>query len=282
MKKLLTDVHTHSTFSCDGITPLKEMLECALKKGLAFYGVAEHFDYDLALEAKEDWTLIDPERYFHEARHLQEDYEGAMNVLIGGEFGYTDDIKAQEKYAEIYEKYRPDFVVNSLHCKDGWDYYSRKIMYVTNGNGETVLREKKDVYTDYLTLVERSLDAPYPYDIIGHFGYIARYWPIQSDMQLRYADHAEQIDRILKKIIQKDKILELNSSCRGLSQVAVTGEDILQRYYELGGRKVSFASDAHHKDAIARGREQVVELLKKVGFTYITVPCKGEHIKVEI
>ena len=28
--------------------------------------------------------------------------------------------------------------------------------------------------------------------------------------------------------------------------------------------------------------DEVVEMLKSIGFTYIIVPCRGEHIKVEI
>ena len=46
MKKILTDVHTHSTFSADGKSPLSDMLATAYGKGLGIYGVSEHFDYD--------------------------------------------------------------------------------------------------------------------------------------------------------------------------------------------------------------------------------------------
>ena len=46
MQKLLTDMHTHSTFSHDGRDDLKTMLNCAVQKGIAFYGVSEHFDFD--------------------------------------------------------------------------------------------------------------------------------------------------------------------------------------------------------------------------------------------
>ena len=70
------------------------MLASALEKGLAFYGVSEHFDYDVYTLKGEQY--IDAEEYFHAARHLQEDYAGCMNVLIGGEFSYTDDKKSNK------------------------------------------------------------------------------------------------------------------------------------------------------------------------------------------
>ena len=91
-----------------------------------------------------------------------------------------------------------------------------------------------------------------------------------------------RIDDILKTIIAKDKILEVNSSTKQLPQLCMPDVNILQRYYDLGGRKVSFGSDAHFTSRILEKRKEIVEALKQMGFTYITVPFKGEHIKVEI
>ena len=46
MKTILTDVHTHTKFSPDGRSDIGDMLKAALKKGAAYYGISEHFDYD--------------------------------------------------------------------------------------------------------------------------------------------------------------------------------------------------------------------------------------------
>lgn len=275
-EKFLTDVHTHSRFSPDGVDELSDMLAAAREKGLAFYGVSEHFNYDL-IEDEAGEYAIDEEGYFHAARHLQEDYAGCMNVLVGAEFGYTDDENAQGRYAFIYEKYRPDFVVNSIHALRGRDYYSQ--LPYRDERGATL--NKKEAYVEYIRLVKRSLDAAYPYDIVGHFGYVMRYAPYE-DKQMHYREFAEEIDALLCKIIEKDKILEVNSSTAGLTEPTLPQKDVLKRYFELGGRKVSFASDAHGVKRIAYNRAAVVALLKEIGFTYITVPCRGEHIKVEI
>ena len=43
---MITDIHTHSTFSADGRSPLSDMLARAAQLGAAYYGVSEHFDYD--------------------------------------------------------------------------------------------------------------------------------------------------------------------------------------------------------------------------------------------
>lgn len=278
MQKFLTDVHTHSKYSMDGKSELSEMLQSALEKGIAFYGVSEHFDYDAYL-FRGDPVGTDAEEYFHGARHLQEDYEGCMNVLIGAEMGYCEDERVQSFYQGIQEKYHPDFVVNSVHALHGIDYYHLSPFYMINATGEKILREKKEVYREYLKLVRESLDVPYSYDIVGHFGYVTRYAPYE-DKEMKYADYAEEIDDILTTIIQKGKILELNTSRS--NGIFLPSKEWLERYYALGGRNVSYGSDAHMATSVANGRDKAVEMLKEIGFTHITVPCKGEYVKVEL
>ena len=272
MQTFLTDVHNHSTFSSDGVSSLSEMLKTAQEKGVAFYGVAEHFEYGENLYEHE--PEIDAEEYFHSARHLQEDYAGVMNVLVGAEYGYTADQNAQGRYAMNAKKHRPDFAVNSVHMKDKIDYYTQ-IWFYTDVNGVRVLRDKNEVYREYLAIVKESLDVPYPYDIVGHLGYPARYAPYE-DKAMRYDELAKEFDEVLLKIIEKGKILEVNAAGFFAS------EDVLKRYFELGGRMVSYASDAHSTQSILRNRAEIVAVLKKIGFTYVTVPCRGEYIKVDL
>lgn len=274
MAKYITDLHAHSTYSHDGREELASMLKTALQKGLLFFGVSEHIDYDVYTLKGDNY--IDEEAYFHGGRHLQEDYAGCMNVLIGAEYGYIDNEKVQKMYQETYAKYHPDFVINSVHCVDGEDYYFGKIFLNADGSA----RKKAEVYREYLGLIRRSLDAPYPYDIVGHIGYITRYAPYEN-RSLSLEDFGEEIDDILKTIIAKDKILEVNSSTKGRG-LSVTDESILRRYFQLGGRKVSFGADAHESTRIAENHAAVMAMLKEIGFTYVTVPDRGEHIKIEI
>lgn len=281
MEKFLTDVHNHSTFSDDGVSTLSDMLQTAQERGVAFYGVSDHFNGDLCAEARRHEKDIDAEAYFHTARHLQEDYAGVMNVFVGAELGFSEEESVQAYYRSVCEKYRPDFIVNSIHSYQGWDYYKQKQFYLQDENGEKVLRDQREAYEEYFKLFEKSLDASYPYDIVGHLGYVSRYYP-RENKEIRYVDYAQTLDRILKKIIEKEKILEANSAVYDLKQTAIPGRDVFARYFELGGRKVSYASDAHQTTSILRGREGIVKMLKEIGFTYLTVPCQGEHIKVEI
>lgn len=278
MPKFLTDVHNHSTYSFDGVSPLEKMLETAQKKGVAFYGVSEHFDFD---EGRADGGT-NAEEYFHGARHLQEDYAGVMNVLVGAEIGFSPLPEFIERNRALIEKYNPDFVVNSIHACGGEDYYQQNPFYQTTCEGVRVLRPKKETYREYLSLVRQSVDAPYAYDIIGHLGYPTRYAPY-ADKTLSVAEFKEEIDEILTAIIKRGKILEVNASNRLAPAFSpCASEEIVRRYFALGGRRVSYASDAHVTDSILRRRDDAVEMLREIGFTYITVPCRGEYIKVEM
>lgn len=275
MEKFLTDMHTHTTFSHDGKNTPAEMLEAAQKSGLAFYGVSDHFDYDYDLSLMDEAERLavqngDEGEYFHTLRHLQEDYEGVMNVVIGAEFGYSEKSEVWGRYLSTYEKHRPDFVINSVHGVGGRDYARYQFV-----------GDKKEIYGAYLKLVRKSLDAPYHYDIVGHIGYIARYVPF-ADRKLSLEEFGDEIDDILKTIIQKGKILEVNSANKTLENRTLPAWEIVERYFALGGRKVSFGSDAHFVERIADKRSEVMEMLKKIGFEYVTVPFRGEHIEVEL
>lgn len=276
MKKMIADMHTHSKFSHDGRDDLSVMLEEAQKLGVCFYGTSEHIDYDYNLDViKEEWlknALLKQGSadYFHTARHLQEDYEGVMNVAVGVEFGYSDNKEAQERYVKTYETHRPDYVINSVHSLNGVD-----LAYAPCSG------TKQEIYTQYLTAVRHSLDAPYHYDVVGHIGYAARYVDCENvdfDMQTFGA----QLDDIFLTIIAKGKILEVNTSSKQLKQRTIPDVPLLQRYYDLGGRKICFGSDAHFPERIAEKWDETVETLKRIGFTHLTIPFRGEEVKIEL
>lgn len=298
MEKLLTDVHTHTAFSPDGQNSIEKMLQKAKEKGMAYYGISEHFDYDykvngLRFAGFSEPVYTDPSVYFPRARKLQQAYRGSMEVLVGGEFGFTDNPAAIPLYAALLKTYRPDFVVNSVHTQGRYDFaetgaflkdadWEDPSSHLTDWKGVSGhFRDKKEVYREYFSLVRKSLDAPYPYDVVGHLTYCTRYAPY-ADKRARWEDFPEELDGILRAIIERDKILEVNSSSYGAPSAFLPDADILRRYYFLGGRNVSFASDAHGVSRIGAQREKIVAALKEIGFAYVVVPRCGKRIEVEI
>ena len=274
MEKVLTDVHTHTSFSHDGISSAEEMFQTAKQMGVKYFGVVEHLDYVDGKVAT--WT--NP-KYFAEERALKQKYErdGEMKILVGAEFSqvqsedFFNDENSSKNDAyynavrETIEKYRPDFVVNSVHSRS----------FVENN-------PKDKAYKRYLTEVLLTLDAPFEYDIVAHLGYCERY-ETYADKKFYYAEYKELFDEIFKNIIEKGKILEINAKAGENDDCAFCpNEELLRTYYEMGGRNVSYASDAHDTKSIMQNRKLVVQTLKRIGFEYLTVPVCGEYKKVKI
>ncbi len=270
-------MHAHSTYSADGDSPLYDMIVAARDKGLRYFGISEHFDYDYPPAglkyADGSPAHTDEEAYFAHARLLQKEFgDDNFELLVGAEFGYTDDSSAQARYASVIGRYSPDFIINSVHTCDGADCWFGEYF-----GG----KDKNYAYARYLQRVLQSLSTPYNYDIVGHIGYVSRNAPY-SEPKLNYADFAPLYDEILTGIIERGKILEVNSSARGAGSGFLPDCDVLQRYFALGGRKISFGSDAHNTSRICDKRAEVVSALKSIGFTCITVPCRGKQIEVPL
>ncbi len=273
----MIDLHTHSHFSFDSNAPLEDMLARAKALGLTYYATTEHADYCGPLY---NWPsmVIDEAAYFSRARQLQKDYGGTLNYLVGMEFGYDVNLSTLIRNARTIETHRPDFVINSVHFVDGHEFDS--VMQA--------FPDREDVYVRYLKTVKSSLSVPYHYDIVGHIGYVSRYAEF-SRPEMWYEDYNDLYDEILSEIIARDKILELNASvlnpekpdCGTPTTVCLPRADVLKRYYELGGRKISYASDAHSIEKIGRSYQAVCDLARKIGFTGFTVPTPNGHVFVD-
>ena len=88
---ILTDIHTHTKFSVDGRSDIRDMIHRAVSLGLTYYGISEHFNYDYdRLRLQIDGELVPPideKAYFSCARKLQKEYSNKLTLLVGAEFG---------------------------------------------------------------------------------------------------------------------------------------------------------------------------------------------------
>lgn len=273
---MIADIHTHSTFSPDGKDKLTDMIEHAISLNLDYYAVSEHFNYDydrmhLIIDG-EEVPPIDEKSYFTCIRKLQKIYKEKIFLIAGVEYGYDHDTRSQERYLQATEKYKPDFIINSVHTCLGTDCY---FPHYCEG------KSKEFAYNAYLYRVLESLDAPYPYDIVAHIGYCSRN-ATYPDPKIHYEEFSDVIDQILKRIIAKNKILEVNTSSKTAGSPFIPDIDILTRYYEMGGRNVSFASDAHLAARIAEKYDLVCNALKKIGFQQLCIPFRGKRIFISL
>lgn len=249
------DTHTHSAYSADASVPASQMIEKAIELGLDYYAVTDHCDKDYLNSKVKNVRQIDAEAQFAEITALKEKFKDKITIGVGLELGYSfDGIVESQKILSARDY---DYIINSIHVVDGEDAYF---------GGFFKGKDKKEAYTRYLTAVRESLDAPYRYETVGHIGYITRYAPY-ADTNLYYNEFPELIDDILSTIIKKNKILELNTNVKGLQTKMLPNIEILKRYKELGGKLVTFGSDAHTPSRVAENYDLVIGFLNELGYS---------------
>lgn len=254
----MIDLHTHTTFSHDGSGSYQEMVKFAHDNKLKVFGTSEHYDFDTTIY-NFDISMPDIDKYYETFKKQKELYKD-FELLFGIELGFDNSDIVKNKYIETVNKYPFDFIINSVHLVEGKECYF--LDYFDNKN-------KKEAYEKYLKNILLSIDAPYDYQVIGHIGYVCRNAPYESP-KLTLKEFGDIIDEILKSIISKNKTIELNTSTRTAGSLTLPNDEILKRYFELGGRNITFGSDAHSIERIAENFEKTKELVKSIGFKYFS------------
>ncbi|MDE7233380.1 MAG: PHP domain-containing protein, partial [Lachnospiraceae bacterium] len=169
-------------------------------------------------------------------------------------------------YAKSYEF---DFIIGSSHVCHGKDPY-----YTSFYEGRT----QEDAYQEYFESILENLKAYSNFDVYGHLDYVVRYGP-QKDEGYSYELYRELFDKILTKLIDMEKGLEVNTGglAKGMRDVHPCS-GILKRYRELGGEIVSVGSDAHVPELIAHAFDRAGEILKDCGFRYYAVFEKRQPV----
>lgn len=251
---ILCDTHLHTEFSFDSTEPPQKILQRARELGIKHLAVTDHIDIGSYTNPKP----IDLDKYFEVLTGLGKEYPD-IGLSVGIEIGFTAQNAAENK--AIIDSHNFDCVINSVHEVNGEDCY-----FVDYFND----KDQHRAYLDYFKLVRQSLDAPYYYSTVGHMGYVVRNAPYPRPIY-DYADFKDILDDILLTVIQKNKILEINSSIAADRDLSIPTAQTLARYYDLGGRLISFGSDAHSTARLGDGYRRVAGIAKSIGFKHFTV-----------
>lgn len=264
------DTHNHTYYSPDGVQSPGELVAAAINNGVGFLCVTEHLDNGYPRYDGESFDCLVTKKYFEEFNALREKHKEQLELLIGVEAGWTEE-NENDNVLDLC-KFPYEYVINSVHIVDGDDVYRPEYL---KKHG------KRKGYEAYLDAVFASLFAAYDYDAVGHLGYVARYADY-GDNRLLYKDFAPQLDDILSVIIEKGKILEINSSVGKSGSLAMPDISILERFYALGGRNIAFGSDSHYTSRFLAGYDAIAAELLRIGFGDWTIKREGEYIKVKI
>lgn len=280
------DSHVHTAFSTDSDTPMEQMVKQAIRTGLRGITFTDHMDYNFPLEYSKDSTpdcspfTFDLEQYLTQLHQLEQTYGSEVQLYRGVEIGLKPD--AVEKNIELSRDKRLDYIIGSIHLVDDMDpYFPQYWESFGEKNGitayfETALQNVQHTYSAsaFFHSDERSSsgknDTFVLIDTFGHLDYIVRYAP-SGYRFYSYRMYADLIDEILRVIVDRGISLEVNTSgYKNGGAMPNPNEDIIRRYRELGGERITFGSDAHTADLVAGRFPDAEKIVRNAGFDHYT------------
>jgi len=249
------DYHVHSTFSRDSFSRLDDICRQAEKKGASGLMLTDHIEYDNSAGGEYNFG------HAAFAAAIAEAGERFPRLTVGGgvELGLQAHLK--ERCLAAVNGHNWDFVLGSVHIIKGKAVYNGAF---SRGKG------REETYRAYLEEVYRLLCVMPFIDVLAHLDLIRRDESF-ADRRLRLRDFPDQLEAILRKLVENGVGLELNTASwrRGLDSPH-PHECVLRRYRELGGEIVTCGSDSHEMSTVCYKLREGYQILKEAGFRYIS------------
>lgn len=281
---ILSDIHMHSSFSSDSEAPMEAMIQGAIQKGLKTICFTEHMDFEYPGNAhiKEGPLLfmVDIDAYEKKLFELRKAYKHDIEILYGIEFGLLPHV-AKECDA-IAHAHDFDFIIGSSHLVPA-PWYPKDSRHGDPYEKEFwKYRPIEEICERYFQSIIDNIHAYQNFDTYAHLDYLIRYAP-EKNKGYSYQKYADILDTVLKTIIEQNLALEVNTAGYkyGLNEPHPQS-DILMRYRELGGEKITIGADAHKPEHIAYDFKKAEALLKELGFRYYTVFKKRQPVMIAL
>ena len=257
MAKIHADYHLHTLFSPDGKNSPEEMCRAALEKGLTEIAVTDHYEfYQAGVFRDKPFTSEHMRAQQRELERCRELFAGKLTIRRGVEIGQPQC--NPEAARELMEAVPFDYVIGSVHKLSDLDLgltqYTEENIPGLAGRNLAMLYE----------LADRE-----DFDCMGHIDIIKRYAARQG-MRVDLLDWREQLEPILRRLIERGKGLEVNTS--GLRQAAretLPSLAVLKLYRSLGGEILTAGSDAHCTADISAGFDETLAVIREAGFRYL-------------
>ena len=250
------DLHTHTEFSFDSEEKPERSCLAAIEKGISVIAITNHCDYDgigagiypsYDFAAKKAATMAVKDRFADRLR-----------VLYGIELGQP--YLYREKWDEIRRNCAPEYVLGSVHNLAGVpDFAFLRFDEMSIGHCA-------HLFGRYLDEMEQILTVP-GITTLSHMTYPIRYMR-KCGKELDLRPFYPKIRQILCGVIDRGLFLEVNTS--GLRQgvgETLPGNEILEIYRSLGGKKIAVGSDAHRAQDVGTDVIEVTDRLRGMGFT---------------
>lgn len=263
------DYHVHSDYSMDCKYSMEDMAIKAIENNLKSLCFTDHIELE-AIDNKID-ILFHPHDYFKKVKRVKYKFINEIEILAGVEIGLQPHLG--KRYEKLIKENSFDFVIASVHSIKGIDIHR---------DGCLDNKKPSDAIIEYYKEIYQSIDNFRNYDVLGHIDLIDRYLNKTQGLP-KLVDYMWLIEKILIKIIEEGKGIELNTSGLryGLKYFHPKIE-ILNLYKKLGGEIITIGSDAHHPIYVGFMYKEAEKLLRELGFKYIFVYKERKKFPINI
>ncbi|MCR5094508.1 MAG: histidinol-phosphatase HisJ family protein [Lachnospiraceae bacterium] len=259
---ILADQHVHSHHSGDSRERMEAVAGQAIERGLTSLCFTEHEDYDYPAVDDPRITaqtfLLDLEAYRQEYLRIRDQFSDRITLHFGVELGLQPLASVISENCRFVQNAPFDLVIASTHVAGRRDPY-----YPSFYEGRTEEEALREIFAETLENIRLFED----FDVVGHLDYPIRYLP-SGRQRIDLSASRELLDEIFRLLIRREQGLDLNTEQirRGYDEMNPSRE-LLARYHELGGRIITFGSDAHQAERVAGFFDRAERIAREAGFT---------------
>lgn len=256
--RIPSDFHLHSEHSEDSTAPMKSMIERGIALELPSMCFTDHMDLDYPQcpDLPAGSFHLDADSYRKDFEKNKKTYSDKIDLHFGVELGLQPHI-TKENHVFLSEN-SFEFIIGSTHLIRHQDPYYGEFWKD---------RDEKDVFAEYFRESLENVRLFDDFDVYGHLDYVVRYAP-NKDKYYDPSEYTQITDELMKILISRDQGLDLNSKAlySGMADPNPCSY-FLNRFRELGGRIITFGSDAHKPEDLAREFIPMREIAIFCGFT---------------
>lgn len=237
MDNIVADTHIHTKYSFDSSLKIKYILDKMESMNAKYIALTDHVEFKTQPVNEVVRRIRMRNKKIDE---LQESTE--IKIIKGIEVSephlYPAGMNALSEIEDI------DYVIGSIHhiCDA-----SMKKMAETPG--------AIDLYFESMLSMVTSADI----DTLAHLDYIKKYL-------IEFNPDPKVIEAILREIIKRNIALEVNTSGMRRCGEYFPSTNILEMYKDLGGKHITYGSDAHRLDELGDNITEAHDLLKPYDF----------------
>jgi histidinol-phosphatase (PHP family) len=177
-----------------------------------------------------------------------------LRILAGVELGEPHWF--QTETAGLLASGAFERVLGSLHSLDiGGDPWVVDLLYADDAPDGL---DPHVIVRDYLVEAEHMIETSDVFAVLAHIDYPVRHWP-SAGPPFDPLDFEDEYRSVLRALARSGRALEVNT-------VVPLRAEIVRWWYEEGGDAVSFGSDAHAPDVVARRFGDAAAMAEAQGF----------------